>query len=354
MNAATQAQGKRRTKRGASLRAQLNGNAVANPFSLEQSIMRFISVVMITIISGFAIFRWQMGDMRGALIDVFIVMLMAATLALGNTRQFASIALRLFGLTISVACLLSAFFVSSNGLLWALLVILVNGMTMPRNWSITLNTGVIVLLSIAPFLYESLLQQVSWVTVAALISGFSIMSMDQLREQRQRLVRQANIDPLTQAGNRRLMTKHMQDVLEDRRGNRKGATLMIIDLDKFKEINDQHGHDTGDKVLIEFVRSAYSVLRAEDGFYRMGGEEFVLLLRGMDESAARSYLPRLHKRLSGEVVTPSGALQFSAGAAAAIEGEDWPAWLARADKALYRAKQQGRNQVCFEKHTRRR
>jgi len=348
MNSAVQTRRKPGTVR--KRRSRLSVGTENNPFSLEQSIMRFISVVMITIISGFAIFRWQMGDMRGALIDVLIVMLMASALALGNTKQFASIALRLFGITISTACLLSAFLVSTNGLLWALLVLLVNGMTLPRNWSIWLNTGVIVLLSIAPFLYESLLEQVSWVTVAALISGFSIMSMDQLREQRQKLVRQANIDPLTQAGNRRLMTKHMQDVLEDRRGNRRGATLMIIDLDKFKLINDQHGHDTGDKVLIEFVRSAYSVLRAGDGFYRMGGEEFVLLLRGMDESAARSYLPRLHKSLSGEVITPSGALEFSAGAAAAIEGEDWPAGLARADRALYRAKAQGRNQVCFEQN----
>lgn len=332
--------------RGPAVSAKTDGDP--NPFSLEQSVMRIISIVMITIISGFAVFRWHMGDERAAIIDVGIALLMALMLALGNTQRFAQFALRMFGITISLACLASAFFVSSNGLLWALLVLLVNGMTLPRNWAIALNCAVIGLLSIAPFLYDSLLQQVSWVTVAALISGFSIVAMDQLREQRQKLVRQANIDPLTQAGNRRLMTRHMQDVLEDRRASRRGATLMIIDLDKFKDINDQHGHDTGDKVLIEFVRSAYGVLRAEDGFYRMGGEEFVLLLRGMDEQGARSYLPRLHNRLSGEVVTPSGALEFSAGAAAAIEGEDWPAWLARADKALYRAKAQGRNQVCFE------
>lgn len=309
--------------------------------------MRFTSVVIITIIAGFVIFRWQMGDIRGAAIDFAIVVLMSITLTLGNMERFAGFALKLFGLTISASCILSTFFISSNGLLWALLVLLVNGMTLHRSWSIGLNIGVILLLSAAPFLFDSLIQQVSWATVATLIASFSIMSMDQQRIQRQKLVRQANIDPLTQAGNRRLMTKHMQDVLAERRAERHGTTLMMIDLDKFKSINDHHGHDTGDKVLIEFVRSAYAVLRAGDGLYRMGGEEFVLLLRGVDEETAQSFLPRLHKRLSGGVITPSGPLEFSAGAASAIEGEDWPAWLARADKALYRAKKEGRNRLCF-------
>lgn len=323
----------------------------ANVFSLEQSIMRFISIVIITIISGFVIFRWQMGDVRGAVIDAAIVAFMMVTLVLGNMERFAGLALKLFGITISVSCLLSAYFISSNGLLWALLALLVNGMTLTRNWAMALNTAVILLLSATPYLYDDLLQQVSWATVAILIASFSIMAMDQLREQRQKLVRQANIDPLTQAGNRRLMTKHMQDILQDRRSTRAGTTIMMIDLDKFKDINDQHGHDIGDKVLIEFTRSAYSVLRSDDGFYRMGGEEFVLLLRGMDEDTARSYLPRLHQRLSGAVISPNGALEFSAGAAAAREGEDWPAWLARADKALYQAKAQGRNRLCFMEAT---
>lgn len=321
--------------------------AEKNAFSLEQSVMRFISIVIITIISGFVIFRWQMGDLRGAAIDAAIVLLMVTTLALGNMERFANLALKLFGITISLSCILSAYLISSNGLLWALLVLLVNGMTLTRNWSLVLNGAVILLLSASPFLYDSLLQQISWATVATLIASFAIMSMDQLREQRLKLVRQANIDPLTQAGNRRLMTKHMHEILADRRSNRPSATLMMIDLDKFKNINDEHGHDTGDKVLIEFVRNAHSVLRADDGLYRMGGEEFVLLLRGMDEKTARSYLPRLHKRLSGAVVSPNGALEFSAGATAALDGEEWPAWLARADKALYRAKEQGRNRLCF-------
>lgn len=345
MNAAANTQSRSRGARTPA--TPRNYIAERNAFSLEQSIMRFISMVIITIITGFVIFRWQMGDIRGAAIDLAIVLLMGGTLVLGNMDRFASLALKLFGITISLSCILSAYFVSSNGLLWALLVLLVNGMTLTRNWSLALNAGVILLLSAAPFLYDSLLQQISWATVATLIASFAIMSMDQLREQRHKLVRQANIDPLTQAGNRRLMTKHMQDILGDRRNTRQSATMMIIDLDKFKSINDQHGHDTGDKVLIEFVRNAHSVLRADDGLYRMGGEEFVLLLRGMDEKTAKSYLPRLHKRLSGAVITPNGALEFSAGAAAAREGEEWPAWLARADKALYRAKDQGRNRLCF-------
>lgn len=317
--------------------------------TLEHEVMRVIGIVIVAVITGFAVLRWQTGDVQGAIINGLIVAIVSGTLLLGNTPQFRGVALNLFGLAISSGCLISALAVSSNGLLWALLALLVNSMTLSKRWALGLNVCVIAILTATPRLFDTVLHQASWATVAVLITAFSVMTMNHLRTQRHQLVRQANIDPLTEAGNRRLMKKHIEELLAERRADRRGGTLMAIDLDKFKDINDQHGHETGDKVLIEFVRSVYTLLRKGDGFYRMGGEEFVLLLRGMDEAAARSYLPRLHQRLSGEVVTPNGSLEFSAGVATSQleEGEDWSAWLARADNALYQAKALGRNQLCF-------
>jgi len=311
------------------------------------SIMYMIGSVIAIVVTGFAIYRWQTGDAPGAAINTLIVAMVVFALLLGRTKRFAAMALNIFGVTISFACLLSSLAVSSNGLLWALLVLLVNALTLERTWSMCLNAFIILVLTAASHLYESLLHQASWTTVALMIMGFSLMSMDQLREQRRQLAEQANLDPLTGAGNRRLMKNHLQAIVKERRGRSRCATLMVFDLDRFKQINDLHGHEAGDEVLCNFVNSVQSSLRDDDGFYRMGGEEFVLLLRGMNAASAQAVLPNLHQRLSGQVQTPSGVLEFSAGAAVLQDSEDWSAWLARADSALYQAKNAGRNRLVF-------
>ena len=330
--------------------APINATDNAPPLAdraLEMSIMYSISSVVIVVISGFAVYRWQTDDIRGAVINTLIVSMVLGTVMLSRKPAYAGLSLKMFGLTSCSAALLSSFFVSNNGLLWALLVLLVNTLTLSRAWALSLNAIVIISLTAANHLYENVLQHVSWTTVAILITGFSQLSMDQLRQQRTLLATQANVDPLTGAGNRRLMKQHLQELANGRRSGELTATLMVFDLDKFKDVNDEHGHETGDRVLVEFVNSAHASMRADDGFYRMGGEEFVMLLHGMDEATARTYLPELQQRLSGQVSTPSGTLEFSAGAAAMRKGETWSQWLARADKALYSAKATGRNRLAF-------
>ena len=100
-------------------------------------------------------------------------------------------------------------------------------------------------------------------------------------------------------------------------------------------------------MLERFAASVRSALRLEDGLYRMGGEEFVVLLRGMSAVTAATALPELHERLSGSVPGPEGTIRFSAGAAILKSGEDWSRWLARADNALYEAKQAGRDRLVI-------
>ncbi len=315
--------------------------------TLEEKVMNSMGGLTAVVISGFAIYRWYAGEYRAALTNTLIVATMLGVVALARTTRFARITPILFSITISLSCITSSLFVSNNGLLWIFLVLLINTLIVPRRWTIGLNTGLIIIPMFARDLFFSPIHQVSWVIIAVLISVFALMSMDQLREQRRLLAQQANIDPLTGTGNRRLMRLHLQEAVVERRGDRLAATLIVIDLDKFKQINDIHGHETGDRVLIDFARCVSSSRRADDGFYRMGGEEFVLLLRGMEESIARSYLPSLHQRLSGRVKTASGPVHFSAGVAVLREGETWSQWLARADKALYTAKAEGRNCVRF-------
>jgi diguanylate cyclase (GGDEF)-like protein len=304
-------------------------------------------LICAVVVAGFVVYRWQSGDHQRALINIGIVATIAVPMLLGLSQRYRHIALKGFGSAISAGCVVSSLFVSNNGLLWALMVLLVNSLTLSRRWALGLNIIVIVSLSASLHLYLSPLHHVSWTTVAVLICGFSLMSMDQLRAQRQLLATQANVDPLTGVGNRRMMHQHLQEIVADRRRGQNSGTLMVLDLDHFKKINDNHGHDMGDQVLVEITRSIAGSLRAGDGFYRMGGEEFVILLRGMDAVTAHSYLPALHGRLSGKVSTADGPVTFSAGVATLQGDEDWSQWLARADRVLYGAKSEGRNQLRF-------
>jgi len=315
--------------------------------SLEESVMYMVGLICAVVVGGFAVYRWLNGEHQRAIINIGIVATIAVPMLLGLSQAYRHAALKVFGSAISLGCVVSALFVSNNGLLWALMVLLVNSLTLSRRWALWLNIIVIVTLSASVHLYLSPLHHVSWSTVALLICGFSLMSMDQLRAQRQLLATQANVDPLTGVGNRRMMHQHLQEIVADRRREHNRGTLMVLDIDHFKKINDNHGHDVGDQVLVDITRSIAASLRTGDGFYRMGGEEFVILLRGMDAATAHSYLPALHGRLSGQVSTADGPVTFSAGVATLHSGEDWSQWLARADRVLYSAKSAGRNQLRF-------
>ena len=162
------------------------------------------------------------------------------------------------------------------------------------------------------------------------------------------LRRTAERDALTGGFNRRTL-----DQLTAREcklaGSHKPLGVLYIDLDWFKRINDTHGHPCGDECLRKVAATLCAELRPQDVFGRYGGEEFLVLLPGQDAASARMVGERLRQAVEAAVVDWQGeALHFtiSVGMAVLREGDDPEKLLARADKALYRAKREGRNRVC--------
>lgn len=156
----------------------------------------------------------------------------------------------------------------------------------------------------------------------------------------------ATRDALTGLCNRR----HMQDKLAqcasrfDRYGER--FTVVLLDLDHFKRVNDQHGHRVGDEALVAFAAAAHRVLRDTDTIARWGGEEFLIVLPNTSVHKAKIALQRLRDALAHKQVSaihPALRVQFSAGVAVHDTPGTWNHTLERADQALYQAKQQGRN-----------
>jgi diguanylate cyclase (GGDEF)-like protein len=165
-------------------------------------------------------------------------------------------------------------------------------------------------------------------------------------------------DPLTSLPNRRALQQALQrEWARLHRGQIDAVTLLVLDLDHFKRVNDSHGHAAGDQVLCEAARRLRDTLRGGELLARTGGEEFVALLPAVDADAARAAAERLRVAVAGEAVvvrTGAGtglplALTVSIGLAQVrATGSTLPdpdALLQRADRALYAAKQAGRNRV---------
>ena len=159
----------------------------------------------------------------------------------------------------------------------------------------------------------------------------------------------ATRDALTHLTNR----AHMQEILNQEvlRHQRHGAVfcLALIDIDHFKRINDRHGHQIGDEVLVGFAAQATRVQRQSDFLARWGGEEFLILLPQTPADCALQALERLREAVAGAALStsvPSLKVTISAGIAQWKPGESLAQTLERADKALYAAKHGGRNECA--------
>lgn len=170
-----------------------------------------------------------------------------------------------------------------------------------------------------------------------------LMASDRLREILEDLIRH---DSLTRALTRRHFISACESELERSRRNGRQTALLVMDLDHFKAINDTHGHQTGDAVLVWFVSRARSVLRRADQLGRYGGEEFVALLPETSSAEARVVAERIRAVMRVDAPVPNCTV--SIGIAVNEKPQDTvEQLLARADKALYRAKGSGRDRVEF-------
>lgn len=160
-----------------------------------------------------------------------------------------------------------------------------------------------------------------------------------------RLVAQTVTDPLTGAYNRRHMEASLDEVIERQRRSGAQAALLLIDIDQFKPINDRLGHAAGDGVLRSVVALVGDRVRRLDRVFRIGGDEFLLLLPDTDLTAAQTVAEDLRSRIAAAAMPGAVPVTVSIGVAALQSGQQMDAWMHEADAALYRAKQQGRNRV---------
>lgn len=299
-------------------------------------------------IAPFAVYRYYTDNYIAAIMDTLIVLGIGLALThawlSGKTRNAA-----LFMTVVTnLGCIASATLLGLAGLFWTFPVLLVNFLILGHRTALSVSLFTLGFLIVHGKAFESKLE-LSMFLVSALVVGLlAFMFAYRTASQRKQLEDLALLDPLTGAQNRRGMDLELDIAIKIFARDRSHYGLAIMDLDHFKRINDKYGHEEGDDVLIDFSNYIRMNSRKMDRFFRMGGEEFVLLIPGVDAATLGTIIDHHCKYIAEHLRCRDEAVTVSIGGAMLLSGEDRQEWLARADSALYAAKLAGRNRTVVD------
>lgn len=319
--------------------AELSANQVAGNLPLVLSAAGALGV------APFAVMRWITGDWIIAIVDttmVFGFVVLGTFVYRTHRVRAASIAIAVLGLS---GLIITVYMRGPQLIYWAFPVLMSVFYLFKPGESIAITLGMAVVL-VPALLTEFTFVQASTVFISLLITtafayAFAISNF----RQRELLVELAIKDPLTGAGNRRALEARLSKLVATFSRSQSPASLIILDLDNFKAINDQHGHAVGDQILQRLTQIINLRIRYSDSLYRIGGEEFVVVVDGEKLDSSINLAEQLRALIENNELAPHSNVTISLGVAELAVGESFAQWLCRADTALYQAKRAGRNNV---------
>lgn len=291
----------------------------------------------------FAVTRFMQGELLAGFIDVAIIGGLLAT----GTMVYRTRRVRFVSIILSFVCisgvLATVYMSGPQQIFWAYPALMaVFYLVKPREGIIFALAMVVALI---PRLlpeedgFQSATMLITIVVMSAFAYAFSIVT----NRQRELLIQLATKDPLTGAGNRRALESKMSEVIASHSRNRAASSVILLDLDHFKAVNDKHGHAKGDEILIRITEIVNMRIRVTDSLYRIGGEEFVVVIEGQGCEGALHLAEQLRTLVDANELVPDHAVTISLGVAELRHKESGSDWLHRADEALYQAKHAGRN-----------
>lgn len=310
---------------------------------------RYILLLLALVITPILVHNWYIGEywLAGVCLVLLLVVLANIVLLTRSRQAFLSPSLLLL-LGIAVI-LLSVALGQHYSLFWlypllaglpvllrsgrALMIGMVAGaVAIPLAFtSFPLSTAIVICFSLG----------LTWLVSAWLVFA--------VKEQSRRLKDMAITDPLTGAYNRRYLEEQARHAMESWQRYRRPATMLLIDIDYFKRINDKYGHSIGDTAIKRLVEVISERIRSVDTVCRFGGEEFVVLLSETGIDGAARIAEELRGLVEGARILPEGSMTISLGVSEVIAADNLDHWFNLADSALYLAKRNGRNRVELAK-----
>jgi diguanylate cyclase (GGDEF)-like protein len=308
----------------------------------------FLFAVLIVIgVAPIAVSRFLDGEYLRAAIDALIVLVAVACVAYAYFNNETKITALIAASFFMVAAVTVAHVYTPVFVFWLFPAMFASFFLIRALHAVVLS--LLAILAILPIALSlgNLTDSISMIS-SLLFAGGIAYTFAHLTEKQHSLLQEAAVqDSLTKLGNRRAMDEELNSCIEDFARICTPATLIEFDLDYFKKVNDEFGHDVGDKVLIDVANVMKKSVRRTDRVFRFGGEEFIVLARNTTLEEAATITEKLRQQVEKEVKAGNKPVTASFGCAQLREGEAKNDWFIRADKAVYQAKQQGRNCVVL-------
>ncbi|BBP44370.1 GGDEF domain-containing protein [Thiosulfativibrio zosterae] len=320
------------------------GHLHQNTFiNARQTFIVYQAILAAASIFPFAIWRFLTGDWQHGLIDLLIVAVLAFLGVLARQPQQLERIIWSLSILYIIAVWTVVYFFGEQTLYWGIVVGMATHFVLPTRSALVMNAilllGTLALAHEHPFA-ELFTFSIIYTLVIILASQFSW----RMNQDNRNLLFLAHKDILTGAGNRLALDQKINDIFKEPQTT--PWTLMMVDIDHFKNINDQYGHSVGDEALVQLVLTMQQNCQHPEWVFRYGGEEFCLLL---PQSLAQSLVlaDKLRQTIQTTQLIAQKTITISIGLAERQDAENPHDWLIKADSALYKAKKAGRNQVCL-------
>ena len=313
--------------------------------SYRNRIMIPVGMTVLVLLTIFAVNNLLQGRFDIGLVVLFAqALLMLVLLALRRSKPtpvpFGAVVVVLL-----VAVLVAVVRQGILGALWGYPLVLICYFMLSRRLALLFSLGMLVTLTlfVAHWVSPELSTRVFATLLLTIIMINIVLSV--MGELQAALMRQALTDPLTGAFNRRRMEQTLEQVVEQGRRRAPNNTMLMIDIDHFKAINDRLGHEAGDRVLQQMVAVINGRKRIVDLLFRIGGEEFIILLVETNTTDAVVLADDVRLRIEQAHLLQDQKVTVSVGICAQRAGQSADDWIKCADTAMYRAKSNGRNRV---------
>jgi len=313
------------------------------------TILTNISLLAICLFIPFAVVSFLHGRFNIGIGTTVITLLFALNIwAVKNPKKLDPQKV-LFGLVpVFVVCLSYSIYTQKIiGVLWCYPAIVSSYFFLPQKKARLANAAILLFtFPVIWQLFELPLIVRIYLTII-IVSILAAVFMKLTNEQQLKLQNSASTDFLTGALNRTLLKKHIEEAIEQNRRINLPMTLVALDLDHFKKVNDKYGHIQGDEVLKDVAALLIERCRKIDKIFRLGGEEFLVLLYNTNLKNAINIAEELRLSISESRILPQEKITVSLGISTIQENENYLNWIKRADEKLYLAKDNGRNRIEY-------
>ena len=315
----------------------------SSPLALR--ILMGLSGLLFIFVMPLTFYRLVIGDWKVFALDLFLVSSAALIFACAYRQKYVRFSQIYMCLLVSIGSTLTVVLGGVNQVYW------IYPASLTMFFLVSTRTAYLYVFLMCTLIFAPLQTSLSTfelINVFVALFGttsFITVFANEIKSENRNLDQLATHDFLTESGNRRAFDHKLRMLVDEFQSLCGPVSLIVLDIDDFKSLNDNHGHGVGDNVLKHLVKNVNKILRKTDMVYRIGGEEFAILITDATLDDAQLIAEKIRKKIDNETSQAIPAFTVSLGVSSLLPGESGYDWLRRADMAMYTAKKNGKNQV---------